>query len=77
MTWASLAKLRSRYECFSRCPGVDEVQQFVIVVQAKRCFGNLYKMFLATDATLVEVNPLAETPDGRGTFEFLIFTSIC
>lgn len=25
-------------------------------------------MFLATDATLVEVNPLAETPDGRGSF---------
>jgi succinyl-CoA synthetase beta subunit len=25
----------------------------------------LYNMFRATDATLVEINPLAETPDGR------------
>lgn len=24
----------------------------------------LYKLFLETDATLVEINPLAETPDG-------------
>ncbi len=28
--------------------------------------ANLYKMFLNTDATMIEVNPLAETPDGRG-----------
>ena len=25
----------------------------------------LYKMMIATDATLVEINPLAETTDGR------------
>ncbi|KAG9401021.1 beta' subunit [Aphanomyces cochlioides] len=27
--------------------------------------GNLYKMFIGVDATLVEINPLAETPDGK------------
>ena len=27
---------------------------------------NLYKLFIDTDATLVEINPLAETPDGNG-----------
>lgn len=27
--------------------------------------ANLYKMFVSTDATMLEVNPLAETPDGR------------
>ena len=27
---------------------------------------NLYKMFIETDATLVEINPLAETPSGEG-----------
>jgi succinyl-CoA synthetase beta subunit len=26
---------------------------------------NLYKLFLACDCTLVEINPLAETPDGK------------
>ena len=36
--------------------------------QAKNCFGNLYRMFVATDATQIEVNPLAETPDGKGTY---------
>ena len=36
--------------------------------QAKTCFGNLYRMFVATDATQIEVNPLAETPDGKGTY---------
>lgn len=29
---------------------------------------NLYKMFIETDATLVEINPLAETPTGEGAF---------
>lgn len=32
---------------------------------ARECISNLYRMFCATDATLVEVNPLAETPEGR------------
>jgi hypothetical protein len=35
-------------------------------LQAKSCFANLYRMFVATDATQIEVNPLAETPDGKG-----------
>ena len=25
----------------------------------------LWRMFVATDATMIEVNPLAETPDGK------------
>ena len=33
--------------------------------EAIKTMQGLYDMFLATDATLVEVNPLAETPDGR------------
>lgn len=32
---------------------------------AKETIRNLYRMFKATDATLIEVNPLAETPDGK------------
>ena len=32
--------------------------------QYKNCIKNLWKMFISTDASLVEVNPLAETPDG-------------
>ena len=32
---------------------------------AKETIRNLYRMFRATDATLIEVNPLAETPDGK------------
>jgi succinyl-CoA synthetase beta subunit len=30
----------------------------------KSCVKSLWKMFTSTDATLIEVNPLAETPDG-------------
>lgn len=33
--------------------------------EAERVLTNLYKLFKGTDATLVEINPLAETPDGR------------
>jgi succinyl-CoA synthetase beta subunit len=33
--------------------------------EAIKTMKGLYKMFISTDATLVEVNPLAETPDGR------------
>jgi len=33
--------------------------------QAKKCMANLYRMFVHTDATMIEVNPLAETPDGK------------
>lgn len=32
---------------------------------AKDVLRNLYKLFIDTDATLVEINPLAETPDGN------------
>jgi succinyl-CoA synthetase beta subunit len=32
--------------------------------QFKGCVRNLWRMFVKTDASLVEVNPLAETPDG-------------
>lgn len=35
------------------------------VESAKDTIRNLYRMFKATDATMVEVNPLAETPDGK------------
>ena len=31
----------------------------------RNCVKNLYRMFLATDATQLEVNPLAETPEGN------------
>lgn len=34
-------------------------------MKAKTVFANLYRMFLETDATLVEINPLAETNDSR------------
>jgi succinyl-CoA synthetase beta subunit len=33
--------------------------------QAKDCVRALWKMFTSTDASMIEVNPLAETPDGR------------
>jgi len=33
--------------------------------QAHRAITNLFKMFKELDATLIEVNPLAETPEGR------------
>jgi succinyl-CoA synthetase beta subunit len=32
--------------------------------QAELAMANLYKLFISTDATLVEINPLAETPEG-------------
>lgn len=35
------------------------------VPQAADLLHNLYKMFIDVDATLVEINPLAETPDGK------------
>ncbi|CAN0018546.1 unnamed protein product [Choristocarpus tenellus] len=31
----------------------------------KKLLMNMYKMFVERDCTLVEINPLAETPDGR------------
>jgi len=32
---------------------------------AERTVHKLYELFIASDATLVEINPLAETPDGK------------
>lgn len=34
--------------------------------QAADQIKNLYQLFLAVDATQVEVNPFGETPDGEG-----------
>ncbi len=33
--------------------------------EAAQAVGNLYRMFIATDATMVEVNPMCETPEGK------------
>ena len=33
--------------------------------EAAQTMMNLYKLFIASDATLVEINPLAETPEGH------------
>lgn len=35
------------------------------LTQAADIMQKLYKLFIDTDATLVEINPLAETPDGK------------
>lgn len=35
-------------------------------VQGKTLLKNMYAMFIERDCTLVEINPLAETPEGRG-----------
>ncbi|CAN0453721.1 unnamed protein product, partial [Discosporangium mesarthrocarpum] len=35
------------------------------VEQGKKLLINMYNMFVERDCTLVEINPLAETPDGR------------
>ena len=59
MRWATLASLHQMCAVHDLDGGA--------LFQAKRLMANLYKMFIATDATLIEVNPLAETPDGRGT----------
>jgi succinyl-CoA synthetase beta subunit len=34
-------------------------------VEAAQAVGNLYRMFISTDATMVEVNPMCETPEGK------------
>lgn len=33
--------------------------------EARKVIRNLWRMFATSDATLIEINPLAETPDGR------------
>lgn len=47
-----------------------------VKAEAATAIRNLYRMFLDTDATLVEVNPFAETPDGRGTTHTRMYTSL-
>ena len=37
------------------------------VEQAAETMRNLYKLFIEKDATMVEINPLAEAADGQGT----------
>lgn len=54
-------------------PKVEDVQLLVkkmgftgpAITQAIKTIENLYKMFIALDCTQVEINPLAETHDGR------------
>ena len=36
-----------------------------VAIQAGECVRALWKLFVESDASLIEVNPLAETPDGR------------
>lgn len=38
--------------------------------EAATQFKNLYKLFVSTDATQVEINPLVQVPDGRGRPNF-------
>ncbi len=38
--------------------------------EAAQQIMNLYQLFLAVDATQVEINPFGETPDGRGAVRF-------
>ena len=38
--------------------------------EATKQIMNLYQLFLAVDATQVEINPFGETPDGRGAVRF-------
>lgn len=35
------------------------------IPKAQELMKHLYEMFISSDSTLVEVNPLAETPDGN------------
>jgi succinyl-CoA synthetase beta subunit len=66
------------------------VIQHVLVLQAAKQIKQLYELFLKVDATQVEINPFAETPDGRGRclclivirkvnyrFRFMNQTSVC
>lgn len=38
---------------------------YLSLLQASELVRNLYRLFCDTDCTLVEINPLAETPDGK------------
>lgn len=39
-----------------------------LIEEAAKLMTNLYKMFIELDSTLVEINPLAETHDGKSKF---------
>ena len=39
--------------------------------EAAKQIKRLYQLFCRVDATQVEINPFAETPDGRGRNDFL------
>lgn len=44
-----------------------------VIPQGKTLLKNMYSMFIERDCTLVEINPLAETPEGRGEFKRKVF----
>lgn len=37
-------------------------------LQAEKQMAALYELFMKSDATQVEINPFAETPEGDGAF---------
>ncbi len=39
----------------------------IALLQATQQIINLYNMFIGVDATQVEINPLGETPQGKGS----------
>ena len=45
------------------------------VADAADIITKLYKMFIETDATMIEINPLAETSDGKETTYYHIETT--
>ena len=53
----------------------------MLCLQAAVQIEKLYELFIARDATQVEVNPLGETDDGRGkylnTLAFVIWLRFC
>lgn len=38
----------------------------LVFLQAKQQMKRLYDLFLGVDASMIEINPFAETTDGRG-----------
>ena len=51
-------------EEMARNMGLDDDET---VADAADIITKLYKMFIETDATMIEINPLAETSDGRNS----------
>ncbi len=45
---------------------VEMMKNIMIFLQAANQIKKLYELFCKVDATQVEINPLGETPDGRG-----------